>query len=117
MSASPPGGGAPGPVDKARPGLPAKATTKGDRVRDVVALVLVLGGIVLVLVSHAGMQRLATQPIVVAKGQAAFSAWNTYAYIELAGWATTVIGIIVGITSYIIHARRGRAARAADRAP
>jgi hypothetical protein len=82
-----------------------------------VALVLVVGGVILVLVSHAGMQRLASQPIVVAKGQSAGSIWNTYAYIELAGQAIAVIGIIVGITSYIIHARRGRAARAADRAP
>ena len=111
MSAPPPP-----PVSAAGPHRPTAVISKGDRVRDLVALVLVLVGIVLILVSHAGMQRLASQPIVVAKGQWASSVWTTYAYIDYAGRAAAIIGIIVGIASYIIHRRRVRASRAADQA-
>ena len=83
-----PGGGTPRPVRS------ASVTTSADRVRDIVALILVLAGIGLILVSHVGMQRLATQPIVVAKGQSAGSIWNTYAYMDYAGKAVAVIGVI-----------------------
>ena len=85
--------------------------------RDIIALLLVVGGICLILISHIGMQRLATQPILVAKGQSAGSIWNTYEYIDLAGRGAAIIGVVVGIVSYVLHARRGKAARAVNEAP
>ncbi len=110
-------GGTSGSPAGARPGGSPQITTRADRVRDIIALVLVLGGICLILVSHNGMQRLATQPIVVAKGQTAGAVWNKYAYIDLAGRAAAIIGVVVGIVSYVLHARRVKAARAVNPAP
>jgi hypothetical protein len=104
-----PGAGAPPPPTAGDSATNvSRPTTRADRIRDAVALALVLGGVALVLVSHAGMQKLATQPIVVAKGQTAVAIWDKFAYIELAGYAAAVIGLLVGFVSYIIHARRGK---------
>jgi energy-converting hydrogenase Eha subunit C len=69
---------------------------------------LVLAGIGLMLASHSGMQRLATQPIVVEKGQAAFAQYNHYLYLAYAGRAVILVGVIVAIASYVIHIRRHR---------
>jgi hypothetical protein len=77
--------------------------------RDLIALGLVLAGIALMLVSHSGMQHLATQPIVLAKGEPAFAQYNHYKFLDYAGRGVIVIGIIVGIASYLIHSRRGAA--------
>jgi hypothetical protein len=93
---------------------PAQGATRGDRVRDVVAIVLVLAGAGLIGLAHVGNTRLATQPIVVAPGQSAFSQWMHYYYIEFAGYGAVVAGVLVGLASYVIHARRAHRARVRD---
>jgi hypothetical protein len=98
------------PDQSAGPAPSAKrVAAKADRLRDLIALALVLAGIALMLVSHSGMQQLATQPIVLAKGEPAFAQYNHYKYLDYAGRAVIVIGIMVGFASYLIHARRGAA--------
>ena len=88
--------------------------SRADRIRDGVALLLVVAGIGLVLGSHAGMQRLATNTIVVPKGEWAVAQFTRYYYVEIAGYVAAVVGIAVGAWSYLLHARRGRS-DAADR--
>lgn len=99
----PPPPGSPLPADTPRSGV-----SRAGRVRDGVALLLVVIGIGLVLGSHAGMQRLATKTIVVPKGEWAVTQFSHYYYVELAGYVTAVVGIAVGAWSYLLHARRGR---------
>jgi hypothetical protein len=83
--------------------------SRGDRLRDLAALVLVVAGVGLVLASHVGMQRLATQPIVVHPGEWAVTQYARYRYVELAGYAMAAAGVAVGIASYLVHARRNDA--------
>jgi hypothetical protein len=83
-------------------------TTGADRVRDAIALTLVVAGVVLVVMAYNGNSHLASQPIVVAKGQSAFSLWMRNYYMEFAGYGAIAAGILVGLGSYIVHARRAR---------
>jgi hypothetical protein len=88
----------------------AARTSGADRVRDAIALALVIGGVALLIIAHLGNSRLATQPIVVVKGQTAFSIWMRYYYMGFAGVGAVIAGVLVGFGSYIIHARRVRRA-------
>jgi hypothetical protein len=81
----------------------------GDRARDGLALLLVVVGIVLVLFSNSGMHRLATQPIVVAKGEWAVTQYEHYRRLGLLGYLAALAGVGFGIWSYLLHARRGPA--------
>lgn len=83
--------------------------SRGDRIRDLVALLLVVAGIGLVVVSHSGMQGLATQAIVVRPGEWAVSQYMHFRYLELAGYGLAVAGIVVGVVSYLVRARRNAA--------
>jgi hypothetical protein len=82
--------------------------TRGDRVRDGVAMTLVVIGAILILIAHSGDTRLATHPVIVARGQSAFAQWMHYYYFEMAGYAAVIVGVITGIVSYAIRARRLR---------
>jgi hypothetical protein len=96
----------------AKPVVPAEGgTTRGDRVRDAVALVLILVGIVLVVVAYRVNTQLAANPNEVAKGHSAFAVWLHNYYMELAGYAAILVGVILGIVSYIVHDRRTRRPR------
>jgi hypothetical protein len=86
-------------------------TTRGDRMRDAIAIVLVVLGVCLIVVAHVGNTRLATQPIIVDRGQSAFSQWMHYYYIEFAGYGAVAAGLIAGLASYAVHARRTRRSR------
>jgi hypothetical protein len=86
-------------------------TTRGDRVRDVIALVLLLGGAALVVLAYAGNRRLTTQPIVVPKGGTAFALWMHNSRMERTGYAAMIAGVLVAVASSIVHARRARRAR------
>ena len=101
-----PARGAPAPEVPASDG-----TTRGDRVRDAIALILILVGIVLVVVAYRVNTQLATHPIVVPKGHTAFGVWLHNYYMELAGYAAILVGVILGVASYIMHERRTRRAR------
>ena len=91
------------------PPAPARAsTTAADRVRDAIALALVVGGGTLVVVSHLRYGQLATHPIVVEKGSTAFAQFMRGYYIEMGGYAAAAAGVLVGIGSYVVHARRER---------
>lgn len=86
-----------------------------DRLLDVVALVLIVIGVGTVVFSHLGMQRLATQPIVVRPGEWAIAQFARYREIELGGYAIAGAGVVAGIASYLLHSRRREAA--SDRNP
>jgi hypothetical protein len=88
---------------------PGAPPSPGDRLRDVLALTLLVLGVILILVSHAGMQRLASQPIVVAHGNWAINQWVHFRRIELIGYGAAASGLVAGIWSYIVHAKRGPA--------
>jgi hypothetical protein len=90
---------------------PPARTTRGDRVRDVIALVLLLGGATLEVLAFAGNRRLTSGPIVVPKGHTAFSLWMHNYRMEMTGYAAMIAGVLVGVASYIVHARRARRAR------
>lgn len=99
----------PPPVRAAVSAAPGPArTTRADRIRDAIAIGLVVVGAAMVLVAHNVNTRLATQPIVTPKGHTAFSVWLRYYYVDLAGWAAILAGVLVGIASYVVHARRIR---------
>ena len=91
-------------------GPAAGGTTRGDRVRDAVALTLVVLGIVLVVFAFRVNTQLAAHPDVAPKGHA-FGVWLHNYYLELAGYASILVGVILGIASYIMHDRRTRRAR------
>jgi hypothetical protein len=86
-----------------------RPVTRGDRLRDFMAVACVVAGAGLVVASHLGMRRLATGPIVVPQGEYAIVQFNRYYYVELAGYVVALVGIVVGIASYVIYARRARA--------
>lgn len=88
------------------PASPTARTTRVDRVRDAVALAFVVAGAVLILVSHAGMRRLATQPIVVAHGEFAIVRFERYSTVERWGFVVGAVGVAIGIASFVLHARR-----------
>jgi hypothetical protein len=79
---------------------------RSDRLRDGAALLLVLLGILLILLSNAGMHRLATQPIVLAHGEWAFARYQHFRRLAMLGYLSTIAGLATGIWSYRIHARR-----------
>jgi hypothetical protein len=87
---------------------PATSPNRGDRARDGLALLLVVMGVILVLFSNSGMHRLATQPIVVAKGEWAMTQYEHYRRLGLLGYLAALAGIGFGIWSYLLHARRGQ---------
>jgi hypothetical protein len=89
----------------------ATHTTRGDRIRDALAILLVVVGLCLIVAAHIGDSHLASQPIVVERGQSAFSQWLRFYYIELAGYGAVAAGLIVGLVSYAVHARRTRRSR------
>ncbi len=93
---------------------PAASPGRSDRLRDGVALVLVLLGIVLILLSNAGMHRLATQPIVVAHGEWAVVRWEHFRRLAMLGYLATIAGVGAGIWSYRLHARRAAADTASN---
>ncbi len=90
---------------------PSDGTTRADRVRDAIALTLILVGIVLVVVAYRVNTRLVSHAIVVPPGQSAFAVWLHNYYMELAGYAAILVGVILGVVSYIMHERRTRGAR------
>lgn len=98
------------PTSTDRAATPA-STTRGDRVRDGIALVLLLGGAALEVMAFAGNRHLTSGPIATPKGQTAFSLWMHNYRMEMTGYAAMIAGVLVGIASYVVHARRVRRAR------
>jgi hypothetical protein len=95
----------------------AASPGRSDRLRDGIALVLVLLGIMLILLSNGGMHRLATQPIVLAHGEWAVARYEHFRRLAMLGYLATIAGIGAGIWSYTLHARRAAADTASsDRA-
>jgi hypothetical protein len=94
----------------------AASPGRSDRLRDGLALVLVLLGIVLIVLSNSGMHRLATQPIVLARGEWAVARYDHFRRLALLGYLATIAGVAAGIWSYTLHARRAAAAAPADTA-
>jgi hypothetical protein len=88
---------------------PAASPGRIDRLRDGVALILVLLGIMLTLLSNTGMHRLATQPIVLAHGEWAVVRYEHFRRLGMLGYLATIAGIGAGIWSYTLHARRAAA--------
>jgi hypothetical protein len=99
------------PTSNGGVGVPSAHTTRGDRVRDVIALVLLLGGATLVVLAFAGNRRLTSGPIVVPAGGTAFALWMHNYRMEMTGYAAMIAGVLVGVGSYVVHARRARRAR------
>jgi hypothetical protein len=93
------------------PQPPASAATRNDRIRDAIALLLVVAGIVVLIVAFTRNRALATQPIVLAKGQTAFSLFMRNYYLDFVGYGMVALGILVGVSSYALHARRVRRER------
>lgn len=91
------------------PPEPARAApappTRMDRFRDVLALTLIVLGMLLIFVSHVGMHRLATQPIVVAHGEWAITQYVHFRRVELIGYVAAAAGLLAGIWSYVLHAK------------
>jgi len=100
--------GATQPPASPAPGAVPARTTRADRIRDAIALILVLAGIVLAVFAFVSNHQLATQPIVVAKGQTACSIWFRNYIMDFAGYGLILLGVLVGLASYILHARRTR---------
>lgn len=92
---------------------PVQSPGRDDRLRDVLALALLALGIILILVSNAGMHRLATQPIVVAHGEFASTQYEHFRRIGMIGYVAAAAGVLAGIWSHVLHAKRG----SADAAP
>ena len=95
----------------------AASPGRGDRVRDGVALILVLLGIMLILLSNAGMHRLATQHIVVAHGEWAVAQYEHFRRLAMLGYLATVAGLGAGVWSYTLHAKRAAAESASSGGP
>jgi len=94
---------------------PSSGTTRSDRVRDAIALVLVVAGIIVLVVAFTRNRELATQPIILAKGQTAFSLFMRNYYLDFVGYGMVALGIVVGVSSYALHARRLRRERGSER--
>jgi hypothetical protein len=86
--------------------MSAASPGRSDRLRDGVALVLVLMGIMLILLSNAGMHQLATQPIVLAHGEWAVARYEHFRRLAMLGYVSTIAGLGAGIWSYTLHSRR-----------
>jgi hypothetical protein len=89
---------------------------RSERLRDAAALILVLAGIVLILLSNAGMHRLATQPIVLAHGEWAVVRYEHFRRMAMLGYLATLAGLGTGIWSYRLHARRAADAASSGQA-
>jgi uncharacterized membrane protein YphA (DoxX/SURF4 family) len=94
----------------------AGAPGRSDRLHDAVALILVLLGIMLILLSNAGMHRLATQPIVLAHGEWAVARYEHFRRLAMLGYLATLAGLGAGIWSYRLHARRAADAASSGQA-
>jgi len=107
MAPTPPPDGSPQGAES-----PVAHATRGDRIRDGIALILIVAGVVLAVFAFVSNNRLATQPIIVAQGQTAYSIWYRNYLMDFGGYALIALGVLVGLGSYIAHARRARRARA-----
>ena len=81
--------------------------TPADRLRDAVALALLVGGAALFFYAYRGLQALAAGQITVAPGELAVSQWARLRGLSLTGIAIAAGGIAMAAYSYWRRARRG----------
>ena len=110
-------------ADRAAPGQPADVRKTGvsraDRVRDWIALGLVVAGALLYGAAHRGMAGLAgdrsvTTAEAAARGDWKMARWNRFERMSRGGVILVALGAGVAIWSFTIHAARRRGA---ERAP
>ena len=82
------------------------------RVRDLIALTLLLVGAALYVYADAGMGRLAVNQVELASGEYYMNRWNEYRTMSNIGLAVAGAGIAVGILSFVRHSMTARAAGA-----
>jgi hypothetical protein len=83
--------------------------TRGDRVRDVVALVLVVAAVAPVAYAWRGFVSLSDESrLVVAPGEMAISQFFHYFWFGVGGLGLLLVGIGIGVWSYLKRRRRLR---------
>lgn len=83
--------------------------TSGDSIRDAVALVLITGSVAPVAYAWRGLAMLSDESrINVEPGKWAVDQWAHYAWTGVAGGVMLVLGILVGVWSYLHRRRRIR---------
>ena len=74
--------------------------TPADRLRDAVALALLVGGIALFVYANRGLETLAAGRISVAPGEWAITQWSRYRGLSFAGLGLVAAGIAMAAYSY-----------------
>ena len=92
---------------------------RADRIRDWIALALVIAGALLYGASHRGMSALArdrsaTTPAAAARGEWKLVRWNRLERMSRAGMILVAVGSGVAIWSFARHAARRRGAQRAS---
>ena len=87
---------------------------RADRLRDWLALALVIAGTLLYATAHRGMAALArdrtpTTAEAAARGEWKMAQWNRYARMSRGGVSLVAVGALVAVWSFARHARRRRA--------
>ena len=77
-----------------------------DRLRDAVALALLVGGIALYAYAFLGMEGLAAGRITAAPGEWATSRWVRYRQLSLAGLGVAAAGVAMAVYSFWRRSRR-----------
>lgn len=88
------------------------AVSAAARIRDLVALTLLLIGAGLYVYAHAGMGRLVANQVQLASGEYYMNRWNEYRTMSNIGLAIAGAGIAAGVLSFMRHSRTSRAADA-----
>jgi len=107
-------------AEPAAAGVPGAAKVhRADRIRDRIALGLVVLGALLYGVAHAGMGSIArdrtpTTPEAAARGEWKMVRWNRFERLSRAGIALVTVGAAVGVLSFVRHAARRREAQRAS---
>lgn len=80
--------------------------TRAERLRDAIALALLVGGAALFFYAFRGMENLAAGRFAVAPGEWAIARWSHYRTLSLAGMGLAVLGIATAVYSYWRRARQ-----------
>jgi hypothetical protein len=101
--------------DAAGTGAPARRVHRADRVRDWIALGLVIAGALLYGAAHRGMgsvarDRTPTTDEAAARGEWKMVRWNRFERMSRAGMVLVAAGAAVSIWSFARHAARRRGA-------